>query len=131
MIMITITFLFLFSRLSLFTMIDLDSLKPFFVDDKVKLIYSSTIVSVLHVSPLFLTLIIPKNNVINNKKIFRYLLFSYLFSFLIIALILITIIGVFGIDLASLYTYPSYVVLKNLNILILVKNYLIPIYQVL
>lgn len=120
LIVLTTMILFFFSRISLSTTIKIENLKPILFDDSVFL--NSLITSVLHLSPLFAALIIPKNNIINNRKIWIYLLVTYILSFLMIAIIVITIIGILGVELSSLYTYPSYVVLKNLNVLNFIKN---------
>ncbi len=109
--------LLLFSKISLISKIDINNFKP--------LIYSSNIfkdaliISVLNTSPIFTTLFLDKEYLkIENKNI----IISYILSYLVMIIIFLNIIGVLGIHIASIYKYPSYITLKNINILNFIKN---------
>lgn len=119
-IIFTIILLFLFSRISLINKIDIENFKPIIFNGKDSLI-TSVISSTLLVMPILTTLIVPKNKIV-DKHFKKAIFISYIFSFIIFSLILLTIIGILGKDLASIYTFPSYVVLKNLNIFNFIKN---------
>lgn len=121
-IIFTIIFLFIFSRITLLTQIDLENFKPIVFNEPLDIIKNAFYFSTLQMVPLFLALMIPKNNITDPEKITKHLIFAYLFSYFIIVTMLITIVGLLGVKIASLYTFPSYVVLKNLNILNFIKN---------
>ena len=114
--------MFIFSRLSLIPHISIDNLKPIVFDNPFNILKDSLVVSILNIGPLFTMLVISKENIINNKNTLKAIILSYIFSFLLITIILLTIIGVLGIDISKIYTYPSYMVLKNINILNFIKN---------
>ncbi len=120
-IIIGVLILLIFSRTTLFTYIKIDNFKPiiFNLKDSVK---GSGVLTILQLMPLFTALNIPKNKIINNTKTTRSLIFTYMFSFSIISSMIITIVGVMGINTASLYSYPSYVVLKNISLLNFINN---------
>ena len=121
-IIISILALFIFSRLSLLTSIKLDNYKPL-ITSSFKNIFKCSIFSViLEMTPLMLTLNIPKSNITNSKNLKKDLIIAYIFSFIILTSITLTIIGVLGVDVASLYTFPSYIVLKNISMLNFIKN---------
>ena len=121
-IIIAIIFLFIFSRIVLATYIDLENFKPILNNTFTHIGKGSIVLTILQMSPMFIALNIPKKNISDAKNINKALIISYVFSFFIISSIIITIVGVLGIGVASLYTFPSYVVLKKINILNFIKN---------
>ncbi len=64
----------------------------------------------------FLLLIVPKNNILNNNKIYKYIFITITFAYLIFMIITIYTISVLGIDLALLYHYPAYITMKEISI---------------
>ena len=72
-----------------------------------------------NVLPLYLLLIIPKND-IDNKYFFKHITISYIIGSISLFLVLITTIGVFGINLCNLYEYPEF---KIYNYLLKINSY--------
>jgi len=64
----------------------------------------------------FPLLIVPKNNIIDNKKIMNSLLKIYLFTFITTIMIMLAILTIFGAPLANLYQYPEFHLLKIINV---------------
>ena len=114
--------LLLFNVISLFSQVDISNLKPLLNFDFLHTGKSVLVLTFLILIPAFLTLIIPKDNVLNNQKIGRYLYMSYTVEMLFIFLIFFIIVTVLGIDIANIYTFPSYVVLKTLSVLSFIQN---------
>ena len=121
-IVIFIIILFLISRVSLINYIKLDNFKPLLNNDLTHIFKGSIVLSVLEMTPLILTLNIPKSNITDSNKLKRNLIIAYIFSFFIVSSITLTIIGTMGIDIASLYTFTSYINLKNISMLNFIKN---------
>lgn len=115
-------FILAFNIISLFQQFDLSNFKPLLNFDFSHLSKSSLVFIFLFLIPAFLTLIIPKDNVIHNEKIGRSIVIAYSINFACIFLVFFTIIAVIGVDIASLFTYPSYIVLKTLNVLSFIHN---------
>ncbi len=111
-----------FNILALRKGMDLENLKPILNNDFVHIAKSSIVFAFSYYVPLFLTLVIPKNNITNNKNISKSLVKCYSFSFILIGFIFFTIISVLGVNVCEVYTYPSYVVLKNINVLNFIEN---------
>lgn len=108
-------FLFFVSAFGLLTEFKFDNLLPFLEHGLNKPILGSIRIFFINVCPLFLLLLIPKNKVINFKN--RSTFISY-FIYLVLSLIMIILtIGSLGIDLAKLYQYPEYIVLRRINFL--------------
>ena len=66
--------------------------------------------------PIFVLTIIPKNKIDNNRKFEKRLIIFYILFNLINFTVLFNVISVLGIDLASLYQYPDYHVLRRISI---------------
>lgn len=101
---------------------DFDNLKPILNNDFVHMARSSISFSLVYLIPIFSTLAIPKNNIIDNSKTKKYIFVSYVISFLAVCFIIFAILSVLGIHVSTLYTYPSYMTLKVLNVLNFIKN---------
>lgn len=124
--------MYLINIFCLFNNLDFNNFLPLFSTNILNISKYSLIYIIVYLTPLFLILLIPKSNIINNDKTNKYLLISYIISFICSSLIMFVIMGVLGYNVSSLYKYPSYAVLKtmsvfsfldnleNLNILILV-----------
>ena len=69
-----------------------------------------------NIIPIFIILIIPKNNICDNEKYTKYIIIFYVISILFILLISIFTIGVLGQYLASFYQYPEYILLKKVTL---------------
>ena len=92
------------------------NLKPFLEHGEKRIILSSIQLTLTNIIPLFLLLIIKKNDIQNNKNITKPLLISYTCTFLIILTETLLTIGTLGIYLTKLYQYPEYIVIQRITI---------------
>lgn len=67
------------------------------------------------VFPLFILLIIPKNSIRDNNKISKKILLFYFIANISKIIVITFLISIFGIDLATLYEYPEYVILRRIS----------------
>ena len=108
--------LFLFDSISLIPEIKLDNIFPL-IDNNKNIFTSSIIFAALFSGPSFLLLIIPKNSIIDKYKLKKYVITTYILSGTSLLLINIITLGVLGIDLIKIYTYPVYIVLKKIHVI--------------
>lgn len=101
--------LLLISISGLLFKIDLSNFTPSLIHNYYK---GSFIFVSYNVLPLIIILQIPKNSVINNNKTSKFILIFYLIASLTVLISIISIIGVFGWKLSTIYTYPEFQVLK-------------------
>lgn len=117
--------LFIFGHGKGFT---LENFKPILENGMVPIIKSVIYCIGLTVNPIFLLLIIPKDSIVANHKTNKYIILSFIIGFIMIFSIALLTIGILGINLASLYQYPTYMVLKRSNlfgVLDRVENFII------
>lgn len=114
--------LFTNNFISLFKMIDISNFKPLLNNDTYHIMKSSIVFVTLNVVPLLSLLIIPKDNIIDKEKLTKSLIIGYSINTLCISLIFLCIIGVLGLPLSSLFTFPSYEVLKTINMFSFLDN---------
>lgn len=115
-------FLFLFDSISLIPEVKLDNIFPLSTPNFRSILTSSLIFSALFSGPSFLLLIIPKNNIVDRHKLKKGVITSYLISGISLLLISIITLGVLGIDLIKIYTYPAYIVLKRIHVISFVNS---------
>lgn len=108
-------FLFLISIIGLIKDFDYTNLMPILEHGLKNPLKGGIKLFLINVFPLFILLLIPQNKIINykNKTIF----ISYLIYLLLSFIIVIFTIGNLGINLAKLYQYPEYIVLRRINFL--------------
>lgn len=106
-------FVILFSFTNLVSSIDMDNIKPFFNTRIFTILKDSIKFSGYFITPVFLLLLTPKNKIdnINTKDIIIF----YIISSLYLIGLFILIIGIFGIDLAKLFMYPEYTLMKKIS----------------
>lgn len=109
-------FLELAAVLTLIPKIDLSNLKPFFEYGSINILKAGGISLSYNVLPLFALLIIPKDNIINNKKLVRSFLSLYSIGFLFIFTVIFYCIAIMGANLSNLYQYPEYHILRLINV---------------
>lgn len=116
-IALTITFIIitLFGWLLLIPSVEIENIYPIFDISKKTFLSSLTIPLTFAVFPLIGLLFIKKNDVKNNKHFNRNIILGYIGSGILITIFLFFIISIFGIDLASLFTYPEYNVFKKVK----------------
>lgn len=108
---------FIFSIIGLFSQFEVSNLKPFLEFGISKPLKGSLYNLLFNIVPIFLITIVPKNK-LSDKKNFKKIIFGYYFvSVLIKFLLILFTIGILGIELASIYQYPEYMVMKRINIL--------------
>ncbi len=110
------TIIFIISMYGLISYFDINNLKPF-----LEFGLSSTFKGSIHLLcvnffPLFLLLTIPKNQITDNKHFHKWLIGAYIFSTVLMFLIVFAIISNLGINLATIYQYPEYLILKRINL---------------
>lgn len=93
---------------------DLSNLKPI-LHNKENILYASLLFSSINVSKAFFLNIIPKRKIISHSTKINYL--TYFFSTINLLNMAIASICIFGIELATIYEYPAFQILKRVNIL--------------
>ncbi|MEG0025945.1 MAG: GerAB/ArcD/ProY family transporter [Bacilli bacterium] len=109
--------LYFLATLGLIPSFKLSNLQPFLEDGVYRPLYGSIFILEINILPIFLLLMISKNSIVDKAKTSKYLLTFYLFGALLMFFTMFLSLGVLGIDLASIYQYPEYIVLKNINLL--------------
>ena len=110
-------FSLLFDSFSLIPEIKLNNITPLITTNYKNILSSSLVFASLFSGPSFLILIIPKDCIVNKRKLKKNLIISYILSGLSLLTINIITLGVLGIDLIKIYTYPVYIVLKKIHII--------------
>lgn len=108
--------LFLISALALIGKFRIDELLPFLENGLFPVIKGGCFNICYNIFPLFTILIIPKDNIEDNKKMIKSFMKVYLTVFLIMFFVVLLTISVLGNNLANLYQYPEYHILKTINI---------------
>ena len=99
-----------------------NNLLPLFSVSKHEILLSSIYFCIFFSGLSFLILLIPKeciNDIWNFNKFFYYF---YLISFIEIFISFSLIIGVLGINVVNLFTFPEYIVLKRIDLLNFIQN---------
>lgn len=102
--------------------IDFNNFRPI-LNNTINILSKSSITYILvYMCPLFLLLLIPKNNLIDKNKIEKRFILTYIISFISSSIISIAIMGVLGYNISVIYNYPSYAVLKTMNVFSFLDN---------
>ena len=109
-------FLYLLSLIGLTTQISIDNFKPFLESSYISLFKGSYSFVTYNVLPLYLLLIIPKNDV-DNRHFLKNISMGYIITSISLLLVSLTTIGIFGIKLCNLYYYPEFQVLKYVSLI--------------
>ena len=108
-------FMVTFAILNLFIKIDIDNFKPFFNETFLNILKNALIFTSYFVTPTFLILTTPKNTIYDSKNINKNITKFFILSEINYICIFIFIIGIFGIDLAKIFSYPEYSLMKKVN----------------
>lgn len=101
---------------SLFGKVDLSNFFPIMENGIMPTLKGTFYLLVLNSVPIFTLLIIPKANIQSgNQK--RAIIMSYVISVSVSFIIMFATLGVLGIYVSSIYEFPEYIVLKQINIL--------------
>lgn len=106
--------IFIINFTGLIKQVDFKNIMPFFYGD-FNYIKSCFIYITFTICPIFLTLIIPKKNIV-DKNLNKKIIITYIITNICIFIIVFLIISIFGINLTKLYQYPGYHILKRVFI---------------
>ncbi len=112
---------------SLLQYVDFENLKPFFSHGIKPLFEGSFKFITYQLSPFLTLLIIPKDNIINNKKLNKFVILSFILGAFIMFIVFFFTLSVLGVNLLTMYRYPEYYVIKKVaigNMLDNVENFL-------
>jgi len=102
--------------LELTTQFDISNLKPVLEHGLKNPLIGALYFVTLNINPLLILLIIPKDSIIANEKIKKWIIITYIITVIIMFLFLFFTLSTLGIHLASIYQYPEYMVLKKLTL---------------
>lgn len=108
--------LYITTVLTLISKIDLNELKPILEYGFNPILKGSYLYISNTIFPLYLMLIIPKDNIIDNKNLKKDLLKIYISIMIISFIVIFCCTTIFGPKMATLYQYPEYHILKTINI---------------
>ena len=80
-------------------------------------IICSLIYITYNITPLFLLTIIPKNEIIDKEKLNKRIIITYIIANTIILIMFFLTLSILGTNLANLYQYPEYDVLKKVSLI--------------
>ena len=117
-------FLFLISIIGLAFQLDFSNILPINEYGITPILKGGYQVLSLNVLPIFLLTIIPYNKVDNkNNKFIKYSLISYILSIIVIFSINLFILSIYGINLAILFQYPEFHLLKRLSLIGFIERF--------
>ncbi len=105
----------LLSIFGLTSFIEIDNLKPFFTIPFSTILKNSLYFISYFLTPIILMLTIPKNQIENQNKLNKRIIGFYIFGCINFLLLFTFIISIFGIELAKLFYYPEFTLIKRIN----------------
>ena len=105
----------LFSISNLFMSIDFENFKPFFNTPFFTIIKNALVFTAYFVTPTFMMITVPKNMIYDSKNLTKEVTKFYILSEINYICIFIFIIGIFGVELAKIFSYPEYSLMKKVN----------------
>lgn len=105
----------IFSIFNLSMSVKIENLKPFFNTPFLTILKNAFLYASYFVTPTFMMITVPKNQIYNSKNLFKTITIFYIFNSLIFLLLFTSIIGIFGIELAQLFYYPEFTLMKKIN----------------
>lgn len=110
-------FLFILTSLGLITQIDISNVLPINEYGIGSILNGSFHIISLNIAPLFLMLLIPYNKIKENKKFIKNSFIFYVISMLTIFLINFSVLSIYGSNIARLFQYPEFHLLKRLSLI--------------
>ena len=107
--------LFIISTLGLINELNLKNLLPFLEYGISKPLSQSLTYISYTILPLFIMLMIPKNDIYRNNKLNKYIIIFYLLASISTIIITIFTISILGIDLSKLYEFPEFIILGRIS----------------
>lgn len=95
---------------------EVSNIKPILENGISKPLQGGIILTLTNTIPIFTLLIIPKEKVLKEDGLNRYLIIFYSLAFLFVFLAIFLTMGSLGIYLSELYQYPEYTVLKKISL---------------
>ena len=108
--------LFFISFIGLLPFIKLENLKPIFNSNPKNYLEALNCFYSFNIVPMLFLTILPKNK-INQPKLKKTLILSFLLSAFTMFIVMFSTIASFGYELTSLYKYPEFHVLKNISLM--------------
>ncbi|MBE6138815.1 MAG: hypothetical protein E7173_03635 [Firmicutes bacterium] len=108
--------LLLLTVLGLVGQIDLNNFMPILEHDTTNIFRTALRIIPYTSFSLILLLCIPKQDIVDSSKLNKRVIGAYIISFITVLSALFFIVGVLGADLAQLYQYPEFHVLKRISI---------------
>ena len=103
--------------LGLIWQIKIDNILPILENGIKKPLTCSLIYIIYNITPLFLLTVIPKNEIIDKEKLNKRMILTYIIANIVILIIFFITLSVLGTNLANLYQYPEYDVLKKVSLI--------------
>ncbi len=110
------------SIFGLINFVEIDNLKPFFNTPFSNILKNSLYFISYFFTPTFMLLMVPKNQIENQDKLNKHIIIFYILGCINFFLLFLFIISVFGIELASLFYYPEFTLLKKINYLDFIQH---------
>lgn len=108
--------LFFISFLGLLPFIEIENLKPFLNSKSTNYLEALNCFYSFNIVPMLFLTILPKDK-INEPKLKKTLLLSFLLSAFTMFIVMFSTLASFGYELTSLYKYPEFHVLKNISLM--------------
>lgn len=109
--------LLLLTILGLVWQIKIDNLLPILEHGVKNPLICSLIYTTFNTTPLFLLTVIPKNDILDKEKLNKRIIITYILGNLVVLIIFFLTLSVLGTNLANLYQYPEYDVLKKISLI--------------
>lgn len=116
LLIISTSFVFL-TIIGLIWQIKIDNIFPILEHGIKNPIICSLIYITYNITPLFLLTIIPKNEIIDKEKLNKRIIITYIIANTIILIMFFLTLSILGTNLANLYQYPEYDVLKKVSLI--------------
>ena len=113
---VIVSILIIFIEIFLFRYVEIDNLLPVFKTSINNVLYGAVYYASLTSITSFFFLSIYKNKASNEKKFSKSMIIFYLIATISLTIVMFFIISCFGYDLASIFEYPEYVILKKIII---------------
>ena len=105
----------IFAISNLFMSIDLENFKPFFNTSFLIILKNALVFTAYFVTPTFMMITVPKNTIYDSKNLTKTVTKFYVLSEINYICIFIFIIGIFGVELSKVFSYPEYSLMKKVN----------------
>jgi len=102
--------------ISLIGKLEISNIFPIFENGITPILDGSLVQLSYSILAIFPLLIIPKNNISENRNINKSLIKMYIFTFITMFIVMFLILTIFGSPLANLYQYPEFNILKTVNV---------------